>query len=831
MKSIYLSILLCCAVSFNGQTNPTEEFDAILIDDIMLQESETLIKAQLFEKNKKKEKTKDITMMGQVRAVSPPSKQDSKIVQVVWTGIKRKDKKKASFKKPLISTFKSEKTSLPKGLKISLQGDKDQLTDAIGRLEKGEDDLETEELQANNPSSSERRLEDIDAKLKNRQSSRNNNALSADRGVSTLSDNNLMSLSTESYRGINSSSYGEGKNAASLIRKPSNSQNHLSARRTKGSLRGNGRNSSSLKSYPTPASLLSQSSFPGLQANSEQSGRQEGSKDKLVSGEKKSSVSDLKSPDSHNVTKNRSLVDEKNSFIPSSDFSGTSSSLFPHTNKDFVELPHQEFDPLKTKQANASEIDEFKMPLIEVEVTKEGCRPRIDLERGKVIIQTRSIARTNGAITHETQCADSHLIFDIKKDYSCCSDIIDHQGKVAYTTFKRYWIDEGSNKIYLDDHCLKDESQPHPFIEEKDLCRHEINLQSRLAYPQAETVYYDRSNARKLVNGCHRINGVPYPIVLTEQGCSFKHLYEQNKSIVQKRNIFIENGVTHEVTPCHETAESIPHQFVKAGCKPAINGLSVIPMAKRQIHYKDRIKIISEQCEPQNLTDLLSTKEGCEGQYEHDYTSSRSYPLIRHYYQWNGKKRFIDKVCQRSNEPIPHLLSIVGYEHVDLELKSKPRYQVSIEDQKRKHILQEITENNKDKWIPYSLKETVERPSHKRGPQSQGNNIVFENDKIEVWMRPDGTLFEKVIGGGNTSSISIAPNNGSRKIIVSVTEQVILPGPYVDGSMKYKVRKVTRYSDGSVDFGRPFVRLVPGYQGQYISDYHSAPNFYFEKHE
>ncbi|OJX10124.1 MAG: hypothetical protein BGO77_03150 [Caedibacter sp. 37-49] len=777
MKSIYFSVFLYFCISFCGQTNFKEEFNAVLMEDIILQETEGLIKAQLFEQNKKKEKTKDITLLGQVRAVSPPSKQDAKIIQVVWTSVKRKDKKKASFKKPLISTFKSEKGILSKGLKISLHGDKDQLVDAIGRLEKGEDDLESEELQANNPSSIERRLEDIDAKLKNRQSSRNNNALSADSGVSTLSDNNLMSLSTESYRGINSSSYGEGKNADSLIRKPSNSQDHLSTRRRAGSLRNFNRQTSQLKGSPSAPQL--------------------------------SAISQTASPH-----------DNKHAL---------SSSPNQHYNKNFIEGSKDAFGPLTTKQGDALGVDEFKMPVIEVEVTKEGCTPRIDLERGKVIIQTRSISRTNGAITHETQCTDSHLIFDIKKDYSCCSDIVDQQAQVSYTTFKRYWIDEGNNKVYLDDHCLKDESQPHPFIEEKGLCSHEINLQSRLAYPQAETVYYDRSNARKLVKVCHRTNESPSTIVLTEQGCSLKHFFEQNKSIVQKRNIFIENGVTHEVTPCHETNESIAHQFIKAGCKPVVNRTTVIPMAKRHIYYKDKTKLISEQCEPQDLTDLLSTKEGCEGQYEHDYTSGRSYPLIRHYYQWNGKKRFIDKVCKRSNEPIPHLLSIVGYEHIDLELKSKPRYQVSIEDQKRKLILQEVTESNRNKWIPYSLKETVERPSQKKGPQSQENNLVFENDKIEVWMRPDGTLFEKVIGGGTLSSISIVPNDGSGKTVISITEQVILPGPYV-GGRRYKVRKVTRYSDGSVDFGRPFIRVVPD-SGQYINDYHSAPNFYFEKDE
>lgn len=705
MKLICLSIVLYCCVSLCGHANPIEEPEAILLNDIKLQESETLIKAQLFDPQKKKVNTKEITLIGQVRAVSHPSQKDSKIVQVVWTGVKGKDKKRASFKEFLISTFKNEGSLLSKGLRIFLYGNKALLFDAIQRLEKGEEEQEGE-LKAENPSSDERRLEDIDNKIKKRKSSRNLATLGAPIEEISSHDDTSMSISSESYRENPPSSDGERNSTSSMIRKPSNPQHQIS--------------------------------------RPQKSGIQ------------------------------------------------------------------------KIKQGDDLDAEEFKMPLIEVEVTKEGCTPRIDLQRSKVIIQTRSIARTNGSITHETQCTDSHLIFDIKKDYGCCSDIVDQQASVAYTTFKRYWIDESDNKIYVDDHCLKDESQPHPFIEEKGLCPHDIDLQSRLAYPQGETVYYDRNNARKLVNACHRTSAQPLFIILTEQGCSLKHKYEENRSIIQKRNIFIENGITHEVTPCHETNEAIAHKFVKAGCKPSVNGSTVIPMAKRQISYKDKTKIISGQCEPQDLTNLILTKEGCEGQYEHDFESARSYPLIKGYYQWEEKKRFIDKSCRRSNEPIPHLVSIIGYENLDQELKCKPRYQISIQDQTKKYIIREMTENNENKWIPYTLKESIEKPSQKRGPSSQGSNVIFENDKVEIWIRPDGTVFEKFIGVGSSSSISIAPNDGSGKTIVSVTEQCngIFNWAQLYGKhnkwgdrVDYYVRKLTTYSDGSVKVGGWEVRV------------------------
>ena len=803
MKPICLSLILYLLCSLSGHTNPPENAEAVLIEEIVLQEDQQQLKAQLNEKNKK-----EVTLIGQVRATSIPTQKDAKVVQVVWTALQGKDKKRVLFKEPLISTFKSGKGSLSKGLKISLYGNKAHLLDALTRLEKGEDD-QISEIKADNPSSNERRLEDVEGKIKQRRSSRNLNALAASSEENSSHNNTSLSASTESYKGSSSFSSGEGKSAASLIRKPSHSQNQLSTRGMGSSLRGR---TSGLGAHLKGDSYLpthSQATTQKLNPLHGLKGRLEEDFDPSKSGQERE-----QSP-------SRYLLDP----------SGTGSSSTHNPSSDFEESLDKDFNPLKMNTIEGLEGDHFKMPHIEVEITKEGCRPTIDLKRGKVIVQTRSMTRKDGVLVAETPCADSDLTFDIKKDYGCCSDKIDESQRVAYTTFRRYYLDEGYNKVYLDAECIKDETQPHPFIEEKGNCRYEIDLPSRLAYPRCETVYYDRSNARKVVKGCHRSDAQPLPIISTGEGCPLKHVYEKNKSFIQKKEVFVDNGIVHEVVPCHETEESIPHQFVKSGCKPLISGSQVTPMAKRQVIYKGKKKIINDQCEPQDLTQLQSTKVGCEGQYEHDFNSGRSYPLARHYYYWGGKNRFIDKICRRSNQALDHLHETIGYEHIDSELKSKPRYQILIHDQKKKHILQEITENNKDKWIPYTLKETVERPSQLKVPTSQGSNITFAIDKIELWARPDGSLFEKVIGTDASTNISITPNDGSGKTIVSVTEEII----YTSGSGKtkqQKVRKVIRYSDGSIDYGRPFNRLSPYYPGGVVEHgVFSRPDFYFNCNE
>lgn len=794
MKILYLFFVLLYGIPTLGHTNPLDEFDAIIIEDMPLQENEEGIKAQLFDPKKKKDHKQEINLIGQVRAVSSPITKDTKIVQVIWTGVRGKDKKKVSFKEPLISTFKSDKSILSKGSKISLSGNKDQIYDAILRLEKGEDEF-VGELKVDNPTSNERRLQDLEGNFKRRNASKSDSIL-GDQTLENQSHDNLSHSSlSDSFRSHSLVSEGEGKKADALIRKSSNhqSQHHLGRNGNLSARKGF--SASKSKGYPngSPLNMSSQMTSPGAQE-----------------------VHQSKDPN------NNSLSGREDKSLPSSNMRGMSSSLNKQDNNDFIVRPSGEFDPSKIKQKNPSEGDDFEMPLIEVEVTKEGCKPRIDLERGKVILQTRSIARTNGTITHETQCADSHLIFDLKKDYSCCSDSINQQARVAYTTFKRYWIDENNNKIYVDDVCLKDESHPHPFIEEKKLCPYDIDLSVHLAYNQTETIYYDRSNARKLVTPCHRNNDMPFPIIFTSQGCSLKHVFHENKSILQKRAIFIDQGVSHEVLPCHETKEFFPHQFVKAKCKPSIAGGHVTRMVKRQIINEGQKKIITDQCEPEIMTELLSTNEGCERLYTHDLEAGVSYPHVKYYYLKGPKRHYLEGGCQRSNEGLLHQIKVVGYEHRDDLLKSKPRYQICIPDKNKDLIIQERTETNELSWIPYILSQEVERPSLTQSSYLQNNTLIIPRNKVQIWSRADGSVFEKEkepiasitqelsqttappsqITAIQSSTTVINTPKPQRTVVQVTHEYATRAYTYKDRGRTYEgsqpsIRDITHYSDGT----------------------------------
>lgn len=767
MNPICLSIVLYLVCSFTSYATSSDNAEAILIETITLREAQQQLKAHLNEKQKK-----EITLIGQVRAVSIPTQSDSKVVQVVWTGIKSKEKKKVLFKEPLISTFKSDKGILSKGLKISLYGNKAHLSDAIKRLEKGEDEQGNAELKADNPSSNERRLEDLEGSTKMRSSKKN--PWDFERTGENISSQNPLSLlpSKEGIRGSSYSSESNSKSAASFIRQPSHSQHQLSARGSGNSLRRTNGRGDHLNGHPSSISQLSA----------------------INNGHKDSSKR------------------------------GIPLSLNPFP--DFEGRGDKNFDPLKMTTIEGLEGDKFKMPHIEVEFTKEGCRPRIDLKRGKVIVQTRSITRKDGVLISETPCTDSDLIFDIKKDYGCCSDKVNESQRVAYTTFRRYYLDEEYNKVYVDADCLQDESQPHPFIDEPGQCRHEIHLPSRLAYPQVETVYYDRSNARQVVKGCHRSGAQPLPIISTAKGCPLKHLFEERRSLVQKKEIFVDQGVTHEVVPCHETEESLPHQFVTSGCKPSLLGTHVTRMVKRQVVHQGRKQLITDRCEPEVTTELLMTREGCEGQYTHDFEVHRSYPHAKYYYLKGIKRKYLEGGCQRSNEPLLHQIKVVGYEHRDDLLKSKPRYQISIHDKNKDLILQERTENNEQAWIPYTLSQEVERPSTQAIASLNGTTLSIPRDKVQIWLRPDKTTYEKVAGLSNSivqeipkpsvqpqatiikNSNTLIQNKPGRTVVQVTHEYAQIPYQVgMKGSLRKityhypGVRDVTHYSDGTKTYG------------------------------
>ncbi len=707
------TIIVSLFVSANGWS--TAQSQATLSEEVSLRaglQTGLMCKADIPVTVKTKHK-KAVYLIGQIRHTQAPSKPDQPgIVQIVWTGVQAKDKKRkvGYFKQPPISTFKAPSLVLTKGTQIDLIGD-------MKQIERTVEDLESDKILGDaqgldqNPQSSDRRVEDAKSQRGSRSSYGQSHSGRGNGDEESQVPQNFQGQQNGSLKGDPSANRaGNCSGVAS-----SNAQNSMGRGGSAYGRHGGGNQASSYGAG-LPAGALSFAANAGAASSG---------------------------------SKSYPMGTSSGTAIPPKAGPTDPSSLSTGQTSD-----HQNRDPFAVNQETSPKPESLESEELTTEITDRGCQPRIDFDKGQYIIQTKSIISQGGKIIEESACGDSHVWYPIKKDYSGCSDKIDKTARVAYTTFQRYWLDKEGVKNYLDTGCIKDETRPHPFMDDPKNCSHHTDIAGAKAWRQAETVYFDRSNARRLVKSCHQV-GDPLAITLTSSKCKPKHIFEQKHSIIQKRAVFTDQGVAREVLPCHETTQTVAHEFVKAGCKAVVAARSIIPMVKRQITVGGKKQIISADCEPLGNVPLSKTTQGCEGQLDHDFTAGRSYPKVRWFYEFNGKTKFVTS-CVRSDQVYAHIVRFKDYKHEDDKLRSVPLVEVSIQTGAGPILLRDQLETDESQFIAYTL--------HKKGVKHQPYPRLqtWDVDRMEaitcitgwcqmvilryifIWQRPDGTYYEQV---------------------------------------------------------------------------------------
>ena len=201
-------------------------------------------------------------------------------------------------------------------------------------------------------------------------------------------------------------------------------------------------------------------------------------------------------------------------------------------------------------------------PVEEVVSTADGCSPRIDRAQKKVVIQEKTVTYRDGQIVKQGQCYDTFDQYEIHRDYLCedCGVHLDNVRKQAFDKYKAYWIDDRGEKHVLDNEPKIDIENPHPFIEETSTCQYQVSLNK--AYPQVETVFYDRFNARRVASACHRqleAEGIDLQV----EACELEHDRVLNASFKRQKKLFVDaQGVTHQVRACEQVGTPIRHEFI-----------------------------------------------------------------------------------------------------------------------------------------------------------------------------------------------------------------------------------------------------------------------------
>lgn len=393
------------------------------------------------------------------------------------------------------------------------------------------------------------------------------------------------------------------------------------------------------------------------------------------------------------------------------------------------------------------EIAQPRVPQVTVKVTAKGCTPRVDLLQNRVVMQTKSLTFSDGTLVHETPCGDSHQWYPLKKDWACPEEV-EKTRRVAYSCYRRYWEKKGKGRIYVDRLCQRDESQPHPLMDETAFCHHVIHLSKRQAHRQVQTVYYNRANARQVVVDCHPTAEPPLPLVDTRHGCKPLHQIEKNVSVLQKRTVFTDQGRVHEVLPCRPSEETVPHVFVKGGCRSTFIDGQFYGFGKRQISLEGKKTLVSDTCEPLPAPNLAYTSEGCEGQWEQDFEAGRCYQKVRWYYQGQGYRKFLTG-CIRADLFYPNRLEIGSYEHEDQKRRSKPIYKVFFEKDTKQHYVTLYAETDETKFIAHvcqgswSYVTDVGYTNYASGSFGGTEFSVLSSKASRyTWRRPDGSTYD-----------------------------------------------------------------------------------------
>jgi hypothetical protein len=677
----------------------------------------------------------DLVLVGHARQLD--LSKTEKLVQIVWTEIRNvnNQNERVVLEEPLAANFKYAKPILKAKTNIVLDYDPEIIKTAMAKLKKGEIDAEDIVMkgEAKNSKSNKRSLLDLGtspAEYKNIILA-NNKANKQQRDlVNTLGGNNYIGHIGNNVSGAKQMASDTGSSANGVLEQQLNN------------IKNDGN------------SQRASSNNPSNGTEAQNAGR-----------------------NNHLGNSNGQYADNNN--LDNQDYEY---NLDNNNNNQALDLEVNNLDLVNGAIDNDLNVDEANLhpeneaenesdleavPEVSIRITTNGCHPRVDEDLNRVFVQDRTIKYVNGIEVapdnpQDGLCSDSNQQYAIHKRYDCpnCNYVEDCKtdGNQSYAcaTFEKYWTDESGQEHLVTTGDLNGGALytdlEHPFVLTKEVgkCEYDVNLSTMQAIPQTELVYYDRTNKRVIVGECEpSIELPPIPISLSTT-CPLIHDYQNNVSKIQKKAIFTVNGVEHVARGCVETDETIPHEFVTDGCNANIDPIIAryARMGKRKITLPDgKTKLLSQECEVIGQADnLLSTREGCIGEYVHDFNAGLSYEK-HHFYYMEGNRRVYLPACMRSPVSYQHDKVHEGYEFDEANERAIKKIATFINPPEgRLNIAPAMTDESYGIFLYQKLGNTETRLT---------NNFVYDGcfkvtqtEIAQKLRRPDGTMIDKILGKG-----------------------------------------------------------------------------------
>ncbi len=388
-------------------------------------------------------------------------------------------------------------------------------------------------------------------------------------------------------------------------------------------------------------------------------------------------------------------------------------------------------------------------------ITSEGCSVRIDEAQGVAIVQSKAITVKGGVDSGESECTDSEVRYELKRSISRCADRVDLAALKAKPQYITYYTDAGGSTTDVGE-CKVDTDKEFVIVEDKTGCSLETNFSTMRATERAELIYEDALNRRVVVRGCEPTANGDVAMVEKTNDCSLRHDFNAGVSLQMAKVTFNLNSQEYTARECTDTGTSYAHETVSA-----VNGAPVCdwlvstengfayPQARKRIEVDGNPQWVTE-CTPDagSKSPLVKTVVGCESDFVHNLSTNQSFGKERTYYETSGGARSYITGCLQSEVSYPHQVEggdIHGYEHHDDQLYSFAKTKIYITGtQVGKVEVSPAQVREGAAQVPFVYNKA--KIANTGDVTYEGCNSMAARQNVEVYARPDGSVFSKVTG-------------------------------------------------------------------------------------
>ena len=399
----------------------------------------------------------------------------------------------------------------------------------------------------------------------------------------------------------------------------------------------------------------------------------------------------------------------------------------------------------KAKEQGSENSQVFVSETMEVEILKEGCFPRIDRVQESAIVQTRSIIRKNGKIYKEEACSDSSERYPLKKRYEGCQDQILKEERQVHPQYKWYWVGENGHIHDVEDACKPDEDITFEILEEEEPCDLDVNLNQMTARQMAELSYKDYRKRRILIEAC-RPHSQKESLLLEKIFCGYHHNFELGKSTPQTRIITSIKGQERRITSCSDDGEPLVHQLSNMGCEAIIDTVSGRKFSQGRVLIESpEGPLFLTLCRPSQ--ELEETWEGCSHRFDHELEVGQSRGYSRFFYKKGPHVVYVTE-CEPSAQVFLHQVRHVGFVHDDEAKSSKAQTEIYIDVPYAGNVLVDAARVRNDSPVIVYKSENIKDRLDLENAFYEGCFKITPQIRVQVYRRPDGSVFEEIIGKG-----------------------------------------------------------------------------------